>query len=106
MVLVSFLMVLVSSRWLVLVSFRLVLCPSWWLVASSLMAGGCPPWRCALVPRQHIADGAPSGYARHSSARRALSRPNRSFRVKATNTITLIISYLDFDFRMYFYIMG
>ena len=41
-----------------------------------------------------------------ASVRGAMSRPNRSLRVKTTNKIALIISYLVFDFRMYFYIIG
>ena len=59
-------------------------------------------WPAVAYIRPDSREGADGG----ASARWAMSRPNRSFRVKTTNTITLIISYLVFDFRMYFYIMG
>ena len=58
--------------------------------------------RAEAYIRPDSREGADGG----ASARWAVSRLNRSFRVKTTNTITLIISYLVFDFRMYFYIMG
>ena len=74
---------------------------------------GVHPWSLFVVCLDH--SGKAEAYIRPdsregadggASARRAVSRPNRSFRVKTTNTIALIISYLYFDFRMYFYIMG
>ena len=85
---VSSLLMLVSSL-LVVVFIRLVCLPCW-----------C---RCH---RGHIRSRTPKqGHTRLLSAA-AVSRPNRSFRVKTTNTIALIISYLGFDFRMYFYRTG
>lgn len=72
------------------------------VLPGGVVGGGGGVW----CPVRIFAAGHPSrGHTRFLSAV-AVSRTNRSFRVKTTNAITLIISYLDFDFRMYFYIMG
>ena len=92
------------------VGVSLLVCLPCWCVfpdGVGVLPGGwwmSPGWWCQC--RQHIAAGHPSrGHTRLLSAA-ALSRPNRSFKVKTTNKIALIISYLNFDFRMYFYRTG
>ena len=48
---------------------------------------GAPPAYCSRAP--------PGGYARHSSARRAVSRLNQSCRERLIDAIALFINYLD-----------
>ena len=84
-----------------------------YLIIYRAVFRGFHPWSLFVVCLDH--SGKAEAYIRPdsregadggASARGAVSRPNRSFRVKTTNTIALIISYLVFDFRIYFYIMG
>ena len=66
---------------------------------SLVILGGCHPGALPDVSAASILQpGTPGGYARHSSARRVLSRLNQSCRVRLIDAITLIINYLDAPF--------
>ena len=63
---------------------------------SLVILGGCHPGALPGVSAASILQpGTPAGYARHSSARRAVSRLNQSCRERLIDAIALFINYLD-----------
>ena len=83
-----------------------------YLIIYRAVFRGVHPWSLFVVCLDHpvsteayIRPDSREGADGGASARRAVLRPKRSFRVETTNTITLIISYLVFDFRIYLYII-
>ena len=60
--------------------------------------GGCHPGALPGIPASILHPGTTGGYARHSSARRAVSRLNQSCGVRLIDAITLIINYLSAPF--------
>ena len=79
--------------WCPRVPGALVVSGAWWLV---VLPGG---WLCLLASSPAYSQpDTQTGTPRGSSARRAISRLNRSCRVRLIDAITLIINYLGAPF--------